>query len=337
MVKNVIKRDGEKVKFNSGKIKKAIEKCMMDIRKNKFEEKELSDIFKTVLLNIQNTNEEILEIEKIQDIVVSTLFELKQLDLFYSFTSYREKRREVRERELGKKISDVLFKSSEDNDSKRENGNVDGDTPMGTMLQAGSTVTKHYGLTRYPKYISEAHEKGDIHIHDLDFDAMGTTTCTQIDLKQLFDNGFNTGHGYLRPPRSIRTASALTAIVIQANQNSQHGGQAIPMLDYYLAPYVLLTYKQIVKEFLQMYLSISNGEDIDKYKNEIEDICENKIKSIYGNHFKIILEENFSLYMNEDVLKNMHNNIMKKLDKEVFQSMEGLVHNLNTMHSRAGM
>lgn len=115
---------------------------------------------------------------------------------------------------------------------------------MGTMLQYGSTVSKEFAKAYLmkPKF-AEAHDNGDIHIHDLDFWPMGTTTCCQIDLKKLFKNGFSTGHGFLRPPKDIMSYTALAAIVIQSNQNDQHGGQAIPAFDYYMAPGVLLTFK----------------------------------------------------------------------------------------------
>lgn len=122
------------------------------------------------------------------------------------------------------KIKSILGDSAKDNDIKRENANIDGDSAMGTMLQLGSTTSKEYSL----KYlisedIAKAHLEGDIHIHDLDFYAAGcTTTCTQIDLEKLFANGFSTGHGFLREPNDIMSYAALAAIAIQSNQNDQH-------------------------------------------------------------------------------------------------------------------
>ena len=122
---------------------------------------------------------------------------------------------------------------------------------MGTMLHFGSTVSKEFAKAYLmdAKY-ARAHDEGAIHIHDLDFWAMGTTTCTQIDLNKLFKNGFSTGHGFLRTPNSIGSYAALAAIAIQSNQNEQHGGQSIPAFDYYMAPGVLKTFK---KEFKQEF------------------------------------------------------------------------------------
>src|SRR5699024_3781970 len=120
----------------------------------------------------------------------------------------------------------------------------DGDTAMGTMLQLGATISKEFTKAYLMKRkFADAHDEGAIHIHDMDFMAMGTTTCCQIDLSRLFKDGFSTGHGHLREPQDIMSYAALAAIAIQANQNDQHGGQAIPAFDYYLAPGVLKTFK----------------------------------------------------------------------------------------------
>src|SRR5699024_6687175 len=134
-----------------------------------------------------------------------------------------------------KSIEGLGLKSASEEDSKRENANIDGNSAMGTMLQYGSTVSKEFAKAYLmKKKYAEAHDSGDIHIHDMDFLPMGTTTCMQIDLNKLFKNGFSTGHGHLRPPKDIMSYSALAAIAIQSNQNDQHGGQSIPAFDYYL-------------------------------------------------------------------------------------------------------
>jgi len=165
------------------------------------------------------------------------------------------------------------LKSAKEENSKRENANVDGDGPMGTMLHFGSTVSKEFGKAYLldAKY-SRAHDEGAIHIHDLDFLAMGTTTCNQIDLDKLFKNGFSTGHGHLRCPNDIMSYAALAAICIQANQNDQHGGQSIPMFDYYMAPGVKKTFKKQLKQMLYDYLDLEGflGEiDFDKVANKV--------------------------------------------------------------------
>ena len=144
--------------------------------------------------------------------------------------------------EIKKIFEEVNFKPASDANLKRENANINGDTPMGAMLQTGSNIAKEYYLDyMIDPEIAKLHRDGYLHIHDLDFYGW-TTTCTQIELRKLFRNGFNTGHGYLRQPKNIGSYAALAAIAIQSNQNDQHGGQSIPLFDYYLAPYVSLTF-----------------------------------------------------------------------------------------------
>ena len=162
------------------------------------------------------------------------------------------------------------MRSADEDDTKRENANVDGDTAMGTMLQYGSTVSKEFAKSYLiKKKFADLHDAGDIHIHDMDFEAMGTTTCCQIDLNKLFKNGFSTGHGFLREPNSIISYSALAAIAIQANQNDQHGGQSIPNFDYGIAPGVMKTYRKMYVSNMGKVLSIFGVENADEAAKNI--------------------------------------------------------------------
>lgn len=145
--------------------------------------------------------------------------------------------------------------NSNNQDFIQENANVDGMSPMSHMMQFAATASKYYTMEHLlSEKVKQSHEEGYIHIHDLDFYSSGTTTCCQIPLAKILKNGFNTGHGYMREPKSIMSAMALTSIILQANQNQQHGGQSIPMLDYDLAPYIQKTYrknKERLKEVIQ--------------------------------------------------------------------------------------
>ena len=202
-----------------------------------------------------------------------------------------------------KKICDDINRTdAKDCNLKRENGNINGDTPMGAMLQQGANTAKEYYLeTMIDPEIAELHRKGWIHIHDLDFYGW-TTTCTQIELRKLFKGGFNTGHGHLREPKSIGSYAALAAIAIQSNQNDQHGGQSIVDFDYAMGDGVRLTYQRYLREAFEIQASLVNSAELD-YKTDI--------------HWR------------EDYAR-------KKTERDTYQAMEGLVHNLNTMHSRAG-
>ena len=202
--------------------------------------------------------------------------------------------------QFGEKVK-AIFDSitvlqAKDSDLKRDNANINGDFPMGAMLQYGANTAKEYNLEYLvDPEIAKLHRDGWIHIHDLDFYAW-TTTCTQIELRKLFKNGFNTGHGHLRAPKSIGSYAALAAIAIQSNQNDQHGGQSVVDFDYAMAEGVRYTYQKYLKEGYAICERLNDLKD----KGWILDYA------------------------------------MDKTTRDTYQAMEGLVHNLNTMHSRAG-
>ena len=205
---------------------------------------------------------------------------------------------------------------------------------MGTMLQFGSTVTKEFAKSYLmKKKYAEAHDNGDIHIHDMDFIPMGTTTCCQIDLNKLFENGFSTGHGFLREPNDIMSYSALAAIAIQSNQNDQHGGQSIPAFDYYMAPGVIKTFKKQFKQELVDFFDYTDAIKLinfDKFAKEID-----KMTSIEGS-----IDNLYSFCKESEQLlravKFAYNKAIAKTNRITYQAMEAFIHNLNTMHSRAG-
>ena len=233
-----------------------------------------------------------------------------------------------------KTIEGLGLKSSVEDNTKRENANVNGDTAMGTMLQYGSTVSKEFAKTYLMKpRFSEAHDSGAIHIHDMDFLPMGTTTCMQIELDKLFKNGFSTGHGHLRSPQDIMSYSALAAIAVQSNQNDQHGGQSIPAFDYYLAPGVLKTFKKQFKQQIYDFLdfeSLLDFVNMDRVAKEIDKL----------NSIEVDIEDFANFYKESEKLKKLfeksYEKALQKTNRTTFQAMEAFVHNLNTMHSRAG-
>lgn len=202
----VIKRDGKRVDFNEGKIGVAITKTFNSIEDSKYTEEDTSRVFAAVIDKINEVYGEAksVKVEEIQDIIEDTLRNLEYLDVMENFNSYREKRKQSREvfesyqHKLVKELEALSLKDAKDEDSKRDNANVDGDTAMGTMLHYGSTISKAFSKSHFmEKRFADAHDSGMIHIHDMDFMPMGTTTCCQIDLNSLFEKGFSTGHGFL--------------------------------------------------------------------------------------------------------------------------------------------
>ena len=261
---------------------------------------------------------------------------------------YRASRTRVREMNtrLMKVFDELTHADATASDMKRSNANIDGDTPMGTMLQYGSEAAKDY----YDKYLltpeqSRAHREGWIHIHDFDFYAL-TTTCCQIDLLKLFKGGFSTGHGFLREPNDIQSYSALACIAIQSNQNDQHGGQSIVNFDYGLAPGVAKTYKKqyAVNIFKSLeLLAPEAGVTLQQVKDTLRAIeAEQGLRPQLATDMDYLRAETEALtpLVGGDIAKKAQAFALKETEKETekatYQAMEALIHNLNTMHSRAG-
>ena len=345
----VIKRNGKKVDFDGTKIRLAIKKGFDSVNEQDeetgkfiYDEKDIKKVYNQVIKTIEKEYTEKIKIEEIQDIIEESLEKLDYKDVYVSFSEYRDRRNQSRElfvddkrmHKFLKTIEGLGLKSAAEDDTKRENANVDGDTAMGTMLQYGSTVSKEFAKSYLiKKKFSDAHDNGDIHIHDMDFVPMGTTTCMQIELDRLFKKGFSTGHGFLRPPKDIASHSALAAIAVQANQNDQHGGQSIPAFDFFMAPGVLMTFKKQFKQQLNDFLDLEgllNHISMDRIVREID-----KLDSI-----EFDIEEFAPIYKESDQLerlfKKAYEKALAKTDRLTYQAMEAFIHNLNTMHSRAG-
>ena len=343
----VVKRNGKKVDFDGTKVAMAIKKGFDSITKDDepvYTTKDIQKVYQTVIKKIEKeyANEEKIKIEDIQDLIEESLKKCHYEDVYKSFSEYRDRRAQSRmlfadEKKIHKflkSLEGLGLKTAAEEDAKRENANIDGNSAMGTMLQYGSTVSKEFAKAYLmKKKFADAHDNGDIHIHDMDFLAMGTTTCTQIDLNKLFKNGFSTGHGYLREHQDIMSYSALAAIAIQSNQNDQHGGQSIPAFDYYLAPGVLKTFKKQYKIAIAELLDFT-GFDTFINSNKVNE----KIDKLASIKFDLSYMDDCA--KDSDEVKNIfakaYEIAMKKTDKRTYQAMEAFVHNLNTMHSRAG-
>ena len=365
MIVSVRKRDGREMPFNIEKIADAIVKAFrasgeLD-EQIKAAQSQLNllgsdDVLTSTALKVsadvvgrlESEGKTVPEIEEIQDAVEKSLTEGGYADTAKSYILYRAERTRVREvnTRLMHTLRDITFSSAKESDLKRENANIDGDTAMGTMLKYGSESAKHfYTMMMLKPEHSRAHMEGDIHIHDLDFYSL-TMTCCQIDLKKLFKNGFNTGHGHLREPKDIRSYAALAAIAIQSNQNDQHGGQSIPNFDYAMADGVRITYRKsylanMVKAL--MLLSSKTEEEIlpvvKKLHSEMAEM--GMVATLVPNEkFQDTEARELSKTYGEEVVINAQKFAEKmayeETDKATFQAMEAFVHNLNSMHSRAG-
>ena len=346
MIEQIIKRDGRTAPFDLDKIANAIFGAAQSVGGQDYEM--AHELAEQVEKELEKTvSEKIPTVEQIQDTVETVLIESGHARTAKEYILYRNERTRVREMNtrLMKVYEDLTFKSSIENDIKRENANIDGDTAMGTMLKYGSEGAKQF----YEMFIldpahAKAHREGDIHIHDLDFLTL-TTTCCQIDLLKLFRDGFSTGHGFLREPNDIRSYSALACIAIQSNQNDQHGGQSVPNFDYSMAPGVRKTFRKLFRDNLAKALEVfgeddNNEVDARALTERVEQETGKWACLAGGNGYDEAMAKALSETLDEKTVAKCMKFARKYADKETrkttYQAMEALVHNLNTMHSRAG-
>ena len=345
-IRQIIKRDGRTVDYDINKIATAIYKAAEVLGGNN-EEMAMSLAKEVERYLVEECHNEKPTVEEIQDAVEKMLIEHGHARTSKEYILYRAERTRVREMNtrLMKTYEDLTFKDAAEVDNKRENANINADTAMGTMLKYGSEGSKQF----YQMFVlkpehAKAHREGDIHIHDLDFYTL-TTTCCQIPLSKLFKGGFSTGHGFLREPNDIQSYAALACIAIQSNQNDQHGGQSVPDFDYAMADGVRKTYRKLYWTNLGKLIDMMYDTDgsVDKVKMIGETIMENY--SVYpvmddDNGYRdkefVYLKE----LADEKDIEKLQLRAVKYAHKEVrratYQAMEAFVHNLNTMHSRAG-
>lgn len=288
---------------------------------------------------------EIIPTNELSDIVQKALIEAGQGVLLREYVMRASSRERAIEgaSALMRAVKELTFTNSQHSNAKRDNANVNGETAMGTMLQYGSAASKTFALNGLiAKHISDLHGAGSIHIHDMDFYAL-TLTCCQIDLEKLFEGGFDTGHGFIRTPSSIESYAALACIVVQSNQNDQHGGQSIPALDYYLEKGVAKTLATELAECVRMYNEMHDIGSVDEQETVFSTIKEVLFEYIKENrHLNTEEGKKFAYQVMQRSydapmpIQKMWATAVRRTEKRTRQAMESLVHNLNSMHSRAG-
>ena len=348
---NIRKRNGEKVPFVKSKITEAIHKANLESIDITFAGELLEQLADEVVAEIQD--QETPAVEFIQDVVEKVLIANNYASTAKAYILYRAERAKLRQtqEDLMDIYKELTFKNAADADIKRENANIDTDTAMGTMLKYGSEGSKYF-IDQYilPKDIAAAHQDGTLHIHDKDF-YMLTETCCQIDLLKLFQGGFSTGHGFLREPNDIRSYAALACIAIQANQNEMHGGQALPNFDFAMAPGVAKTFNKQYYNFLAAFFNavfMMKLEDANLLAGEIKrsipltltmnnsDEYRQALIDFLPNHQATHNYQWISPNQTERAHKYAFEAAMDATNKATYQAMEALIHNLNTMNSRAG-
>ena len=352
--KTITKRDGKFVPFDQEKIRSAIERAARDVPEGP--DKQMKDVdinFVTAKVVEQlNPRKHAVTVEYVQDLVESTLIEYGFASTAKAYIVYRADH--ARRRDVQGALMDIYqtltFAPARDADMKRENANVNGDSSMGTMLKYGSEGAKYFcNHDVLPPDIAQAQVSGDIHIHDEDF-YMLTETCCQIDPIPLFERGFSTGHGYLRPPKNIISRAALACIVVQANQNEMHGGQSIPNFDFAMAPGVAQTFQRAYTDALTAFAEIEGDLDHETaarfVKDEVVDcilpVCMSALPALPGRIVEALKHsaERGACLLDPALAEKMadyaEKTALRRTERDTYQAMEALIHNLNTMNSRAG-
>lgn len=329
----VIKRDGKRVKFDSTKIAVAIKKGF-DAVDSEYTLSDINKVFHDVIDVIKDGDFDKIKIEQIQDIIEEIMNQNGYMDIAKAYAEYREKRAQSRELFFDEKKKHKFLKALENIGLDSKNGTADEydfDSINNRLIEYGEIVSEKFA-TAYimKKKFSELHENGDIYIKNIKYYPFGTTENCQINLEKLFQNGFSTKRCSMRAPQSIVSYSMLALVAITNNQMDQFGEQSIPAFDYYMAPGVLKTFK---KEFKQTIYDILDYTDFDKFiaLNGIE----REIEKITSIDFDISIFYKFT--RESEQLKRMfrivYEKAMKKTNKQVYQSMEGFVHDLNSICS----
>ena len=307
MIQTVVKRDGRIVGFNEQKIMAAIRKAMLHTDKG-----EDAALIEQITDHISYRGKSQMSVEAIQDAIELELMKSARKDVAQKYIAYRNQRNIARKA----KTRDVFMSivNAKNNDITRENANMNADTPAGMMMKFASETTKpfvdDYLLSEESR---DAVMHNYLHIHDKDYYPTKSLTCVQHPLDVILQHGFTAGHGSSRPAKRIETAAVLACISLETCQNEMHGGQAIPAFDFYLAPYVRMSYQEEVKNLEKL-----TGEDLkDLYDAPIDDYEEKPLEGLEG---KARLEQH----------------AINKTVNRVHQAMEAFIHNMNTIHSRGG-
>lgn len=329
----IIKRDGKRENFSPSKITNAISKAF-NATGIAHQEELIDEITQRVINHFENPT---IGVEEIQDLVETELMKV-QPEVAKKYIIYRQWRNTERDRKTQiKHIMDGIV-AIDKNDVNLSNANMSSHTPAGQMMTFASEITKDYTYKYLlPKQYAEAHQLGDIHIHDLDYYPTKTTTCIQYDLDDLFERGFHTKNGSIRTPQSIQSYATLATIIFQTNQNEQHGGQAIPAFDFFMAKGVLKSFQKVVVSSISFYFDMK-GMEVDEAK--LQASVKQHVASIAPSEDeKKILLAAFAdqqINLTADELEHILKKAYSQVRKDTHQAMEGFIHNLNTMHSRGG-
>lgn len=326
----VTKRDGACVLFDGNKIRNAISKAYSATHDGHVNEKRVCEITQAVIDEIGIRDK--ISVEEIQDIVELKLMEFDEFSTARSYILHRQKHK-IR-REAGTRLmntyKEIFFTDAENADFKRDNANINTNASMGMMLKLGTEGAKYF-VDNYvlPEEFVQADREHFVHYHDKDFSLI-TLNCCQIDLLKLFKGGFSTGHGFLREPNSIRSYASLACISVQSNQNDMFGGQSINAFDYAMAEGVKKSFKKAILSEVERLISFYP----DRYDFSTYEAIKTAAPCGYGN--KATIAALNEVLNDETLAKKIYWMACADVEEETHQAMEAVIHNFNSLHSRAG-
>ena len=340
MIETVLKRNGDTASYDNSRIARAVRRAADDVSAE-ITDGQIDTIISTVQDYYNDRTQ--VTVEELQDAVEDALEFRGFHSVAKGYIRYRQSHADMRSarEKLAETYHQIFFGDAKDSDLRRDNANINTDAPMGMMLKLGAEGSKAFCDSYViPEEFAKADKENFIHIHDKDFSLI-TFNCCQIDLLKLFHGGFSTGHGFLREPNSIRSAASLACIAIQSNQNDMFGGQSINALDYALAPYVDKSYRKHLAHAVTGYVMIRDNlsKDASKLyeKGVLGTLTAQDME--YGHS---ITEEQIQLLKGfldddaDDLVCRLIRAAEQDTEEETKQAMEAMIHNFNTLHSRAG-
>lgn len=311
------KRNGTLVPFDRQKIINAVNKALIEVDGQLYEDDTARDIAKEIEDAMYNLDEEkatAVSVEDIQDMVEDELMQSERRDVARAYIRYRYKQEVQREHEAV--FIAPIREKLEARNVQNQNANVDEHSFGGRLGEAAEVMTKEYAFDYIiSKKSRENHMNNEIYIHDAGSYAVGSHNCLSLPVDPLMEKGFNTRQTDVRPANSISTFFQLLAVLFQLQSLQQFGGVSATHLDWSAVPYVRKSFK---KHLIEGFEYIARG---DKYIKDL--LASGKEISIVDSYIK----ENYP---------KTYEYAYDMTEKETKQAVEGMYHNLNTLQSRSG-
>ena len=305
----VVKRDGTQVPYDRNKIICAINKALLEVDGNIYSSYISENVSTSIESYFDYHTVECITVEEIQDLVEWNLINGPKPELAKAYIRYRYKREMARQNY--KELMDTIGEKLSAANVQNQNANVDEHSFGGRMGEMNSAVARKYALDYIVSPMAkENHLNNMIYIHDLDHYAVGSHNCLSIPFDDLLAKGFNTRQTDVRPAQSVSTAFQLVAVIFQLQSLQQFGGVSATHLDWTMVPYVRKSFRK-------------HWNDALKY-------------IAFWPATKVTEDRAIDEYADCDDFKDVYKYALEMTEREVYQAVEAMYHNLNTLQSRSG-